>query len=84
MQENTFEKNLKNENISTFAPDLSCSNVAALKIRYYGKYNIFIPRGVHPHHPRDGRTGTAPSLQEKGYVQKDDAGQWRVFITPSV
>lgn len=24
------------------------------------------------------------SLQEKGFVQKDDAGQWRVFITPSV
>jgi len=24
------------------------------------------------------------SLQEKSYIQKDDAGQWRVFITPSV
>ena len=23
-------------------------------------------------------------LQDKGYVQKDDSGSWRVFITPSI
>ncbi len=27
---------------------------------------------------------TYKGLQDKGYIQKDENGKWRVFITPSI